>query len=74
MTHITDNLIEEAAQTVVTVRDFCGNEKEALREFWAEMNVSKADGERVTALVIARANGIWRGFQRAAGVAEKHWR
>lgn len=74
MAHVSEHLIEEAAQTIVTVRDLCGNESEALREFWSEVGVSKSDGARVTALVIAKANGIWRGFQRAAGVAEKHWR
>jgi hypothetical protein len=74
MTYVTDHLIEEAAQTIVMTRDMCGNEAEALREFWREVGVSKQDAERVSGLAVAKANGIWRTAQRAAGVAEKYWR
>ena len=40
MAHITDTLIDEAASLVITTRDFCGNEAEAIREIAAENNVA----------------------------------
>jgi len=70
MAHITDTLIDEAASLIITTRDFCGNEAEAIREFAAENNV--ADWRKLFGIAKFRANAEWNGFKKAAGVNPKH--
>jgi hypothetical protein len=52
--------LEDAASVIVTTRDFCGNEVEALRDWEADHRVL-SDQERFT--VVERANQIWRASQ-----------
>lgn len=74
MAFITQNMIDAAAERIVNTRDFCGNELEAVRDFWADNGIAKADGLRVEGLVFVRANELWAESQKAAGVAHKFWK
>jgi hypothetical protein len=71
MAFVPDHIIEDAVDVVLTTRDFCGNETEAVRDFAIE-NGFKADWKRIASVANFRANARWRQFQKAAGVPEKH--
>ncbi|MCH9712688.1 MAG: hypothetical protein K0U20_08710 [Proteobacteria bacterium] len=61
-----DNIIEVIADAVITTRDFCGNETEAMLDTAFDMGVRlTAKGRRA---VMAVVNNKWADFQKAAGV------
>jgi hypothetical protein len=68
---IPTHIIDGAVETIITTRDFCGNEAEAVRDFAIE-NGFKADWKKIHSIANFRANSRWNAFKRAAGVAEKH--
>jgi hypothetical protein len=59
-----------AVQTIITTRDFCGNELEAFKDFCADEGVPFS----VAAFKAAkfRANNEWRNCQKAAGVPVRY--
>jgi len=63
-------LHNELVRTIITTRDFCGNELEACRDVFGDHNVSFD----MSAYKAAKfeANNQWRNFQKAAGVPAKH--
>jgi len=70
---IAQEIIEEATDAIIAARDFCGNEKEAVIDVVDDHGIkAKADRNKVWKIARFRANKIWNGFQREAGVAEKH--
>jgi hypothetical protein len=71
MTFIPNHIIAGAVDAIITARDFCGNEREAVRDFAIE-NGFKADWQKIAGIANFRANSRWNAFKRAAGVAEKH--
>lgn len=71
MTFIPDHIIDAAVETIITTRDFCGNEREAVRDFAID-NGFKADWQKIHGIAAFRANARWNAFKRAAGVPEKH--
>jgi hypothetical protein len=70
---IANSLILEARDLIVTTRDFCGNEIEAIQDLAADEGIPKQWLELYDA-AIPLANNKWRGFQKAAGVKSKYWR
>ena len=71
MTFIPDHIINGAVDAIITARDFCGNEREAVRDFAVE-NGLKAEWAKIWGIANFRANARWNSFKRAAGVNEKH--
>lgn len=59
-------LHNELVRTIITTRDFCGNEKEAAADVFADHGVKFDDGAYKAAKF--EANNQWRNFQKAAGV------
>jgi hypothetical protein len=58
-------VITEAVDTILNTRDFCGDERQALRDVQADRKVKLSSDE--VAEVWARVNGTWREHQIAAG-------
>lgn len=71
MTHIPDNIIEQAANVILTTRDFCGNEREAVRDFAIESGY-RAEWQKLHQIANYRANAEWNACQKAAGVPDKY--
>ena len=71
MTFIPSNIIDQAVTIIITTRDFCGNEAEAVKDFACE-NGFKAEWKKIHGIANFRANKRWNSFKRAAGVKEKH--
>jgi len=72
MTFIPDHIVSAAAKTIITTRDFCGDEREAVRDFAID-NGFKADWQKLHKLATFRANNRWRNCQKAAGVKKPLW-
>ncbi len=68
---IPTHIISAAVETIITTRDFCGNEREAVRDFAIE-NGFRGEADKIWKIANFRANARWNAFKRAAGVAEKH--
>lgn len=67
-----DQIIEEAARAIATVRDFCGDERgvaaEVFRDYGETMSFDRfMEAKR-------RADEIWAESQKAAGVKPAYWR
>lgn len=71
MAFIPDHIIQAAVSTIITTRDFCGNEQEAVREFAIE-NGFRNEWKKVHQIASFRANARWNAFKKAAGVDPKH--
>ena len=65
-----DQHVEWLADELVTVRDFCGDERECIREYQADRLSGWPRPERLRLANAAtlRADELWRAAQRAAGV------
>ena len=68
---IPEAIISEAADLIVTTRDFCGNEREAVREFATEAGFA-AEWQKIHRIANFRANATWNASKKAAGVNPKH--
>jgi len=71
MTFIPETIIDQAIDMIITTRDFCGNEREAVREFAVEAGF-KADWQKIHKIANFRANARWNTFKKQAGVDPKH--
>lgn len=58
--------IETLAEAIVSARDFCGNEREALYDSASDLGIKVT--KEIRAAAFAEANKIWSENQRAAGV------
>jgi hypothetical protein len=67
-----EQLIDLTVDVIINTRDFCGNEKEAAMDFLADHNLRGSAAISIFKAANFRANKAWNGFQRAAGVPEKH--
>lgn len=57
--------IKDAAYAIVSAREFCGNEREALRDWQGDYGpLTRAERDAAR----AEADRIWAGYQREAGV------
>lgn len=59
-------IIDEVAGAIVTARDFCGNEREAVRDWQADNGIFLSPETIASAFV--KANAYWRNSQQEAGV------
>jgi len=63
---------DEAAKAVVTTRDFCGDEFDAVRQY-ADDNGLKFPKAQYNN-IIYRADKLWRKYQAQAGVNPKYYK
>lgn len=70
MTYITENQINDAVELIINTRDFCGNEKLAIKDFCADEGI--ADWQKVWRIANFRANAQWNQFKKDAGVPAKY--
>ena len=67
-----DAIIQTIANAIVTTRDFCGNEAEAIEDVFFDLGISRDAG--IISEAYREANGEWRACQKAAGVPSKYWK
>ena len=60
------DLIDGAVDVIINTRDFCGNEKQAVRDYCFENKVSDCKG--LYRMAMAKANLKWNAYRREAGV------
>jgi hypothetical protein len=63
-------MLIELIALIINTRDFCGNEREAAEDFFADLG--KPFDESLYAKARFKANNEWRNCQKAAGVAPKY--
>jgi len=68
---IPDNLINNAVEAIITTRDFCGNEKQAVKDLCADEGLL-AQWQTVWKIANFRANKQWNDFKKEAGVNPKY--
>lgn len=66
MTYWTNELIEEAAECIVSCRDFCGSERDEYNDFLSDYNLP--DDPKIKREVLDLANTKWNLFRKLAGV------
>ena len=73
MKNITDTVIADITDLIVNVRDFCGNEKQAAINALADdYNITGPDAEKAYRIANFRANALWNGYKKDAGVSAKY--
>jgi hypothetical protein len=70
MSYISNAVISNAVDLIINTRDFCGNEKQAVKDFCAEEKI--ADWRKVYGIANFRANALWNQYQKDAGVNPKY--
>jgi hypothetical protein len=70
MAFISDAVISNAVDLIINTRDFCGNEKQAVKDFCADEKI--ADWRKVYGIANFRANALWNQYQKDAGVNPKY--
>ena len=71
--YIEENVIADITDQIINVRDFCGNEKQAaLDSLSDDYGITGAAAEKAYRIANFRANAIWNGYKKAAGVAPKY--
>jgi hypothetical protein len=70
MAYISDAVISSAVDLIINTRDFCGDEKQAVKDFCAEENIG--DWRKVYGIANFRANALWNQYQKDAGVNPKY--
>lgn len=69
---ISEQLIAEAVETIITTRDFCGNEREAVFDLAHENGLNNHQANKLHSIANFRANARWNEWQKAAGVPAKY--
>ena len=67
---ISDKIIDNAVELIINTRDFCGNEKQAIRDFCHEEKIT--DWKKVYGIANFRANAKWNQFKKDAGVNPRY--
>jgi len=71
--YIEENVIADITDQIINVRDFCGNEKQAaLDSLSDDYGITGAAAEKAYRISNFRANAIWNGYKKAAGVAAQY--
>jgi len=70
MAYISDSIIDNAIELIINTRDFCGNEKQAIKDYCADENIS--DWQKVYRIANFRANARWNQYKIEAGVNPKY--
>jgi len=68
--YISENTINNAVDLIINTRDFCGDEKQAIKDFCHDEKIS--DWVKVWKIANFRANKLWNDYKRDAGVPEKY--
>jgi hypothetical protein len=68
---IPSDVIDLAVETIIITRDFCGDERRAVRDFAIENGFGSV-WERMFRIAHFRANAKWRTSQIKAGVNPRH--
>ncbi len=67
-----EKIIAEAEDAIVTARDFCANEKDAVRDVLSDHNIRETDTRnKVWRIAKARADKQWDDFRQQAGVKRR---
>lgn len=70
MAYISESIIDNAVDLIINTRDFCGNERQAVRDYCADENIS--DWQKVYKIANFRANARWNQYKIDAGVNPKY--
>lgn len=70
MTYIKTEIIEQAVDLIINTRDFCGDEKQAVKDYCADEKIS--DWKKVWSIANFRANAVWNQYKKDAGVNPKY--
>lgn len=70
MSYISNAVIDNAVDLIINTRDFCGDEKHAVRDYCADEGIG--DWQKVWRIANFRANARWNGFKKQAGVNPKY--
>ena len=70
MSYISDSIIDNAIELIINTRDFCGNEKQAIKDYCADENIS--NWQKVYRIANFRANAQWNNYKIEAGVNPKY--
>lgn len=70
MTYIKTEIIEQAVDLIINTRDFCGDEKQAVKDYCADEKIS--DWQKVWSIANFRANAVWNQYKKDAGVNPKY--
>lgn len=70
MTYISESIIDSAVDVIINTRDFCGNEKQAVRDYCADEKIN--DWQKVYKIANFRANARWNQYKIDAGVNPKY--
>lgn len=67
---IPESVIDGAVDVIINTRDFCGDEREAVRDYCADLQ--QAHWQTVYRIANFRANARWNSFKKLAGVKSKY--
>ena len=70
MAYISERIIDNAVDVIINTTDFCGNERQAVRDYCADENIS--DWQKVYKIANFRANARWNQYKIEAGVNPKY--
>ena len=70
MSYISDSIIDNAIELIINTRDFCGNEKQAIKDYCANEKIK--DWQKVYRIANFRANAQWNRYKIEAGVNPKY--
>lgn len=70
MAYISESIIDNAVDLIINTRDFCGNEKQAVRDYCADEKIN--DWQKVYKIANFRANARWNQYKIEAGVNPKY--
>jgi len=68
---ISETIINNAVDTIINTRDFCGNEKQAVKDLCADEGLL-AQWQKVWRIANFRANAQWNQYKKDAGVNPKY--
>lgn len=70
MAYISESIIDNAVDLLINTRDFCGNERQAVRDYCADEKIN--DWQKVYKIANFRANARWNQYKIEAGVNPKY--
>jgi hypothetical protein len=70
MAYISESIIDNAVDLIINTRDFCGNERQAVRDYCADEKIN--DWQKVYKIANFRANARWNQYKIEAGVNPKY--
>lgn len=59
--------VESAVEVILNTRDFCGNEREAVRDLCADLGMT-LEWQKIYMEALVQANQRWEACRRHAGV------